>query len=200
MGKSGFQRDEVSTEGTSSPVLGQDLEHEFFPHPRALFPWSYLLMCTPLCARGACGVCLSAPAAVCTPWFLQDVLVSKARTPGCAWAHLLPFRRQQRGAMLPLRLCSGSNFIDQVWLENNSVELNTVKNSLFFSEFSVQRGRHRLINEMFFTTFRSTQRDRFKPLQSCMFACYNVLLFLTGLDKWLPSEQRWTENSKPSWR
>lgn len=33
MRKSSFQRDGVSTEGTSSPVLGQDLERELLPSP-----------------------------------------------------------------------------------------------------------------------------------------------------------------------
>lgn len=60
MGKSSFQRDGVSTEETSSPVLGQDLECELFPHPlkmsKSTFCPGVVSSCAELCARGACQV------------------------------------------------------------------------------------------------------------------------------------------------
>lgn len=175
MGKSSFQRDDDSTEGTSSLVLGQGLEHELFPHPlkmsRSTFCPGVISSCASTCVPGVHVECI---------WMLlqldvlsglvQDVLLSKSQN---FWVHLGPgthltsYRHQQREGVLALRLCSslsGHNFIDQIWLVNNSVKLNTVKNSLFSSEFSVQCGRHRLINEIFLTAFRSAWRGRFRPL------------------------------------
>lgn len=58
MRKSGFQRDDVSTEGTNSPVLGQDLEHELFPHPLKMSKSTFPLGLSPHVHIPACQRCL----------------------------------------------------------------------------------------------------------------------------------------------